>query len=90
MRTLNAFLLLAFVALAVLTVLMTPSCVETLLRPADDGEQRQTLYKTCLDTLAKYHARHGDLPVEQWPSEADRLTYTNARRILAGMEEAKP
>ena len=90
MRSLNAFLLLAFVALAVLTALMTPSWVETLLRPADDGEQRQALRKTCLDTLAKYQARYGDLPVEQWPSEGAKQTYTNAKRILAGMEKTKP
>jgi hypothetical protein len=90
MRTLNAFLLLAFVALAVLTALMMPSCVETLLRPADDGEQLQALRKTCRDTLAKYQARYGDLPVEQWPSEGDQLTYTNAKRILAEMDKTKP
>jgi hypothetical protein len=90
MRTLNALILLAFVVLAVLTALMTPSCVETLLRPADDGEQRQALRKTCLDTLAKYRARYADLPVERWPSERARLTYTNAKRILAGMEKTKP
>jgi hypothetical protein len=90
MRYVNAFLLLAFVVLAVLAALMTPSWVETLLRPADDGEQRQTLSKTCRDTLAKYQARYGDLPVEEWPSEGDRLTYTNAKRILGEMEKAKP
>jgi hypothetical protein len=90
MRYLNAFLLLAFVVLAMLTALMTPSYVEMILRPADDGEQLRALRKTCLDTLAKYRARYGDLPVEEWPSEADRLTYTNARRILAGMEKTKP
>jgi hypothetical protein len=90
MRTLNAFLLLAFVVLAVLTALMTPSCVETILRPADDGEQRQALRKTCQDTLAKYRARYADLPVEEWPSERARMTYTNAERILAGMEKTKP
>jgi hypothetical protein len=83
----NTFLLLAFVVLAMLTALMTPSCVETLLRPADDGEQLQALRKTCLDTLAKYHARYGDLPIEEWPSEGDQLTYTNAKRILAEMEK---
>jgi hypothetical protein len=90
MRYLNAFLLLTFVVLAMLGVLMTPSCVETLLRPADFGEQRQALRKTCRDTLAKYRARYGDLPVEEWPSERARLTYTNAKRILAGMEKTKP
>jgi hypothetical protein len=90
MRYVNAFLLLAFVVLAVLTALMTPGCVETLLRPADDGEQRQALRKACRDTLAKYQARHGELPVEQWPSEGDKLTYTNAKRILGEMETSKP
>jgi hypothetical protein len=90
MRYLNAFVLLTFVVLAILAVLMTPSYVETLLRPADDCEQLQALRKTCLDTLAKYQARYGDLPVEQWPSEGDQLTYTNAKRILAGMEKTKP
>jgi hypothetical protein len=90
MRYLNAFLLTVFVVLAVLAALMTPSCVESLLQPADYGEQRQTLRKICRDTLAKYQARYGDLPVEQWPSEADRQTYTNARRIMAGMEKTKP
>jgi hypothetical protein len=90
MRYLNAFLLLAFVVLAMLTVLMTPSCVETLLPPADDGEQLQALRKTCLDTLEKYQARYGDLPLEEWPSEGDKQTYTNAKRILSEMEKTKP
>ena len=87
MRFLNVFLLLAIVVLAVLTARMAPSWVETILRPADYGEQIWALRKTCLDTLAKYQARYGDLPVEEWPSEGDRLTYTNAQRILAGMEK---
>jgi hypothetical protein len=90
MRYVNAFLLLAVVVLTVRTALMTPCWVETLLRPADDGEQRRALRKACRDTLAKYQARHGDLPVEEWPSEADRQTYTNARRILGEMEKNKP
>jgi hypothetical protein len=90
MRYINALLLSVFVVLAMLATLMTPSCVEMLLRPADDGEQRLTLRKTCQDTLARYHDRYGDLPVEEWPSEGDRQTYTNARRILAGMDRTKP
>jgi hypothetical protein len=90
MRYLNVLLLLVFVVLAMLAAVMTPSCVEMLLQPADDGEQLLTLRKTCRDTLAKYQARYGDLPVEQWPSEGDRQTYTNARRILAEMEKNKP
>ena len=90
MRYLNAFVLLTFVVLAIRAVLMTPSYVETLLRPADEGEQRQALRKACLDTLAKYQARYGDLPVEEWPSEGDRLTYTNAKRILVEMDKTKP
>ncbi len=90
MRYVNAFLLMIFVVLAVLVTLMTPACVEMLLQPADDSEQRRTLRKTCEDTLAKYQARYGDLPVEEWPSERDRLICTNARRILAEMKKAKP
>jgi hypothetical protein len=90
MRFTNSLILLAVVVLAVLTTLMTPSCVETILRPADDGEQRQALRRACQDTLAKYRARYGDLPVEEWPCERARLTYTNAQRILAGMEKTKP
>jgi hypothetical protein len=86
MRYANAFILPAVVVLTMLAILMTPSCVETILRPGDDSELRRTLRKTCEDTLAKYHARYSDLPVEEWPSEGDRLTYTNAKRILAEMD----
>jgi hypothetical protein len=90
MRYVNAFILLAFTFLAMLTALMTPSCVETLLRSADYGEQRQSLRKICQETISKYQTRYGDLLVEEWPSERARLTYTNAKRILAEMEKTEP
>jgi hypothetical protein len=90
MRYANTAVLLPALVLTVLTIRMTPSFIEMILCPADYIEQRQVLRKTCWDTVAKYHARHGDQPVEEWPNEADKQAYTNAKRILAELEETKP
>jgi hypothetical protein len=89
MRYANPLILLVVIVLATLTARMTPPYVESILQPAEDREQRQTLYETCRKTIEKYHARYGDRPLEKWPNEGDKLTYRNAMRILAELEEAK-
>jgi hypothetical protein len=90
MRCANILLLLAVLALTVLAAWITPFYVESMLRPGDDREQRQTLRKMCQDTLARHRALYRERPVEDWPSERAKLIHANAERILAEIEETKP
>jgi hypothetical protein len=90
MRYANTFILLAVIVLTILTARMTPFYVEKVLRAAEDTGQRQTLRKTCGDTLDRHRSLYGDRPIEEWPSERAKLIYTNADRILAELEETKP
>jgi hypothetical protein len=90
MRYRNVLGLMAVLVLAVLTVRMTPSYVETILRPSDDTEKFRTIRKMCRDTLARYHALYRDRPIEEWPDEGIKQTCANAERILDEMEETQP
>ena len=87
MKHLPLFALVFAAALVVVALIAVPSCIGLFFEaPPDSEQQRATLKQTCTETVARYEAMYGELPVEEWPEERHRQTYRNAKRILGEMD----
>ena len=87
MKHLPLVALLFAAALGAITLVVVPSCIGPFFEtPPDWKLQRQTLRQSAAETVRKYEVMYGDTPVEEWPEERHRLTYTNAKRILDKMD----
>jgi hypothetical protein len=87
MKHLPLFALVFAAALVAVALIAVPSCIGLFSEtPPDWEQQRATLKRTSTETVARYEAMYGELPVEEWPSERHRQTHRNAQRILAEMD----
>ena len=87
MKHLPLFALLCVFAIVAVALTVVPSCIGPFFETPPDWErQRATLKRTSTETVARYEAMYGELPVEEWPEERHRQTYRNAKRILGEMD----
>jgi hypothetical protein len=87
MKHLPFFALLFAPGLIALALVFVPSCTGPMIEtPPDWKQQREQTRKSARETVDRFEKFYGDMPVEDWPEERHCQTYTNAKRILAGMD----